>query len=157
MPKKQRLLEALSKIRGDQKLPFTKIPNKLIAIGLSSRAFHVAVYLLSNGERFDPSQRLMARILGLDKNTIARALRELQSKNILIATGKFKSIYEFVSPKYWSDFPEGQLALELQSEASEKATLIQEQQEYKSSDTQVDLVELKQNPILKLILEGDLE
>lgn len=69
----------LSKIKKD----YLKVPIKLFDLGLTPQAIGLFCYLLSCGENFHPSNRLMCTKLGLTYNTLTKYLKELKDSNII--------------------------------------------------------------------------
>ena len=86
---------------------FYKGPTNIIKAGLSSSSLLVYFFLTTCSEGFNPSVRYIASSVGLNKNTVCKALKELQSKNIIIlhepAVNGLSAKYEFVSPDRWID------------------------------------------------------
>ena len=82
-----------------------KIPSKFLSIGLSVYAGMVYIACFSVPEEFNPSLKFLQDKLGISKNTVVKALKELENCNMInkIETGSIKRVskYEFTNPKDW--------------------------------------------------------
>ena len=91
----------LNQLRAD----FFKSSTKIFRMGLDSSSLLVYCYLSSCSENFHPSIRLTARILRINKDTVCKAMRLLQEKNIILLVEAAKAgrsaKYEFVDPVLW--------------------------------------------------------
>jgi len=87
------------------KRAYTKIPNKILSLGLSGNALAVFMKCISMPENFNPSLRFLSEELDIDKKTVTKALIELTDNKVLnkIETGSIKKVsrYEFNNPKDW--------------------------------------------------------
>lgn len=87
------------------KKTYTKIPNKIYHIGLSSNAIFLFSVLASLPEDFNPSVYYLAKRVYWSRNTVYKYLNELINSNILIlvtpasegqiATYKFSEISDW--------------------------------------------------------------
>ena len=84
---------------------YTKIPNKIFEIGLSSTGISLFCYLAKVPDNFNPSVGVIARSLKISKTTAIKYIQELKDRNIikLVKQGGQNTLseYEFVDIQGW--------------------------------------------------------
>jgi predicted transcriptional regulator len=88
-----------------RKVKFTKLPNELFNMNLSSGSFSLYSLCLSLSETFDPSVDWLVKKIGLSRWTINRSFKELVDKKLLKCIRKgshhSKALYSFNKVDEW--------------------------------------------------------
>ena len=83
---------------------YTPVPNLLWQVPISATAKSVFVFIISQGENWNPGMRSIADGVGISRNTIARAINELQAAGMIqIDQGAkgFRQVYTIQNVEFW--------------------------------------------------------
>mgnify|MGYP001565504065 CR=1 FL=1 len=99
------------------KTRYTKIPNKIFQLGLSPISICIYCLLCSYSEEFKPTLGNISKAIGIHRNTVCRAMKELCVMGVIRKTkqgqvfrsgnsqspesNSYQSEYEFTNPNAW--------------------------------------------------------